>query len=37
LIEYYRERGLLSALDGSAAIETVHRRLVELFAVQGLK
>lgn len=36
LIAYYRERGLLSDLDGAGPIEQVQRRLVDLFAAQGL-
>lgn len=36
LIAYYRERGLLSNLDGAGPIEQVQRRLVDLFASQGL-
>jgi adenylate kinase len=36
LIAYYRERDLLSDLDGAGPIELVQRRLVDLFASQGL-
>lgn len=36
LIDYYRERSLLSDLDGTGPIEQVQRRLVGLFASQGL-
>jgi adenylate kinase len=36
LIEFYREQGLLSELDGSGSIEKVHERLVGLLAAQGL-
>lgn len=36
LIAYYRERDLLSDLDGAGPIDLVQRRLVDLFASQGL-
>jgi adenylate kinase len=36
LVRYYRERGLLSELDGSGAIEGVHGRLLELLKANGL-
>lgn len=36
LIDYYRRKGLLSELDGSGPVEVVHKRIVELLAVQGL-
>ena len=36
LIDYYRRKGLLSELDGSGSVETVHKRMVELLAAQGL-
>lgn len=36
LIAYYRQRGLLSELDGDGPIEQVQQRLVDLFASQGL-
>jgi adenylate kinase len=35
LIQYYRERGLLSDLDGSGQIDTVHQRLLGLLKAQG--
>jgi adenylate kinase len=35
LIQYYRERGLLSDLEGSGQIDDVHRRLLGLLAPQG--
>jgi adenylate kinase len=35
LIQYYRERGLLSELDGSGQIDTVHHRLLGLLQRQG--
>lgn len=35
LIQYYRERGLLSELDGSGQIDTVHQRLLGLLKAQG--
>lgn len=36
LIAYYRERGLLSDLDGSGRIEAVNRRLINLLTAHGL-
>jgi adenylate kinase len=36
LIAYYRQRGLLSELDGAGPIEQVQQRLVDLFTSQGL-
>jgi adenylate kinase len=36
LIAYYRERGLLSDLDGTGSIEQVQKRLLDLFATQKL-
>jgi adenylate kinase len=36
LIAYYRERGLLSDLDGAGPIEQVQQRLLDLFTAQGL-
>ena len=36
LIAYYRQRGLLSELDGMGAIEDVQQRLLGLLAAQGL-
>lgn len=36
LIAYYRQRGLLSELDGAGPIEQVHQRLLDLFTAQGL-
>lgn len=36
LIRHYRERGLLSELDGSGTIEGVHGRLLELLKANGL-
>ncbi|HKN87361.1 MAG TPA: adenylate kinase [Nitrospiraceae bacterium] len=36
LIAHYRERDLLSDLDGTGPIEQVQRRLTDLFALQGL-
>ncbi|MGH7254996.1 MAG: adenylate kinase [Nitrospirales bacterium] len=35
LIQYYRERGLLSDLDGTGSIEDVNRRLVTLLSAHG--
>lgn len=36
LIAYYRQRGLLSDLDGSGPIEQVQQQLLNLLAAQGL-
>ena len=36
LIEFYREQGLLSELDGSGSIDKVHERLLALLAARGL-
>lgn len=36
LIEYYRQQGVLSELDGSGRIEEVYRRLMALLTAQGL-
>lgn len=36
LISYYRERGILSDLDGSGRIEEVNRRLIDLLKAHGL-
>lgn len=36
LIEYYRQQGVLSELDGSGRIEEVNRRLMVLLTAQGL-
>ena len=36
LIAYYRQRGLLSDLDGDGPIEQVQQRLLDLLAAQGL-
>ncbi len=36
LIAYYRQRSLLSELDGAGPIEQVQQRLVDLFSSQGL-
>jgi adenylate kinase len=36
LIAYYRQRGLLSDLDGTGTIEQVQQRLLDLFAAQAL-
>jgi adenylate kinase len=36
LIAYYRQRGLLSELDGTGPIEQVQQRLLSLFSAQGL-
>ncbi len=36
LIAYYRQRGILSELDGSGPIDGVHKRLMELLAARGL-
>jgi adenylate kinase len=36
LIAYYRQRGLLSDLDGTGKIDDVQARLLSLLAAQGL-
>lgn len=36
LIAYYRQRDVLSEVDGSGAIEEVYKRLLELLAARGL-
>lgn len=36
LVDYYRQRGLLSELDGSGRIEEVHQRLMELLSAKGV-
>jgi adenylate kinase len=36
LIAYYRQRGLLSDIDGSGKVEQVQQRIVELLAANGL-
>jgi adenylate kinase len=36
LISYYRDRGLLSDLDGSGSIDTVRQRLVGILNASGL-
>ncbi len=36
LIAYYRQRGLLSDIDGSGKVEQVQQRVVELMATNGL-
>ena len=36
LIAYYRQRGLLSDIDGSGTVEQVQRRVGELLAANGL-
>ncbi|MBM4124565.1 MAG: adenylate kinase [Nitrospira sp.] len=36
LIAYYRQRGILSELDGSGPIEEVHRRLLGLLPKHGV-
>jgi adenylate kinase len=36
LIQFYREQGLLSELDGSGSIDKVHERLLALLAARGL-
>ena len=36
LIAYYRQRGLLSDIDGSGKVEQVQQRVVELLSVNGL-
>jgi adenylate kinase len=36
LIDYYRARGSLEEVDGSASVEEVNRRLVELLARHGV-
>ena len=36
LIAYYRQRGLLSDLDGTGTIEQVQQRLLDLFAAHAL-
>lgn len=36
LIAYYRQRGLLSDIDGSGAVEQVQQRVVELLSANGL-
>jgi adenylate kinase len=36
LIAYYRQRGLLSEVDGSGRIEDVHRRVLGLLTASGL-
>ncbi len=36
LVEYYRQRGILSELDGSGQIEAVHQRLMLLLSARGL-
>jgi adenylate kinase len=36
LITYYRQRGLLSDIDGAGTVERVQQRVVELLAANGL-
>lgn len=36
LIAYYRQRGLLSDIDGAGKVEQVQQRVVELLSVNGL-
>jgi len=36
LIAYYRQRGLLSDIDGAGTVEQVQQRVVELLAANGL-
>jgi len=36
LVDYYRQRDLLSELDGSGRIEAVHQRLMDLLSAKGL-
>jgi len=36
LIAYYRERGLLSDIDGAGAVEQVQQRIVKLLAAHGV-
>ncbi len=36
LIAYYRQRGILSELDGSGAIDEVYKRLLGLLTARGL-
>ncbi len=36
LIAYYRERGILSDLEGEGTIEEVNRRLIDLLTAHGL-
>jgi len=36
LIAYYRQRGLLSDVDGAGTVEQVQQRVVELLSVNGL-
>jgi adenylate kinase len=36
LIAYYRQRGVLSELDGAGAIDEVYKRLLGLLASRGL-
>jgi adenylate kinase len=36
LIAYYRQRGLLSDIDGSGKVDQVQQRIVELLAANGL-
>jgi adenylate kinase len=36
LIAYYRQRGLLSDIDGAGKVEQVQQRVVELLSANGL-
>lgn len=36
LVAYYRQRGLLSDVDGAGTVEDVQRRVVELLSAHGL-
>jgi adenylate kinase len=36
LMAYYRQRGLLSDVDGTGTVEQVQRRIVELLSVNGI-
>jgi adenylate kinase len=36
LIAYYRQRDVLSEVDGSGAIDEVYKRLLELLAARGV-
>jgi adenylate kinase len=36
LVNYYREKRILSELDGSGSVDQVHRRLMGLLAAHGL-
>ena len=36
LVDYYRQRDLLSELDGSGRIEAVHQRLMDLLSAKAL-